>query len=246
VRVGPQKLEAEVRADLDDDQRLELARGKGQRRRGRGQRLLDEAVHEGHACEIRRRAPRWAARARPERLVWRAAAGDLGNGIDVVYGSPLKAQSSDVLDNHDAPPDGTRLAGAARRHPCPLNLGNLATVGPPLIVGVQPSDLVAIAQRVDVRIRRGEVEDDEALLLAWCAKEDGAELVLAFDKEALLGAVVAVEHDAYLRARAAHRAEERLGLLPPLAVEEEEAAHDLGAACVARGKRQIVELRKVA
>ena len=78
-----------------------------------GQRLLEEAVHEGQASEIRRRAPRRAARARRERLVCRAAAGDLGDGIDVVYVSPLKALSSDVLKNQDAPLAGIRRAGAA-------------------------------------------------------------------------------------------------------------------------------------
>jgi ATP-dependent Lhr-like helicase len=46
-------------------------------------------------------------------LVWRAAAGDLGDGVDVLYVSPLKALSGDVHKNLDLPLDGIRQAAGA-------------------------------------------------------------------------------------------------------------------------------------
>jgi ATP-dependent helicase Lhr and Lhr-like helicase len=52
-------------------------------------------------------------------LVRRSAAGDLGDGIDVVYVSPLKALSSDVQKNLEAPLAGIRQAAIELGLPAP-------------------------------------------------------------------------------------------------------------------------------
>ena len=101
-------------------------------------------------------------------LVRRAAAGDLGDGIDVVYVSPLKALSSDVQKNLQLPLEGIRKAAVELGLKAPdiraaLRTGD-STAGaraaivrqPPHILVTTPESLYLMltAERMRERLRR--------------------------------------------------------------------------------------------